>query len=186
MKTYIKYSLVVAFSLTLSSCFLFEQSSSENLGHIHVSAILVADTCGPGVVSSGSSMAYDIELQRNGSAITWIGPGGSRSGTMTDDENFCIELSANWNERESDPWLGDPGCEMVHLEQLCGTLEFEDQETDEETGPIVARITATHEAYVSGTQGSDCSDQIGITEGLYLSLPCQVVYEITGERAEDF
>ncbi len=187
MKTYTKQLLLLALVSAASGCFLFDQPApEETIGSVHVDAVLAADTCGPGSFPGGPSMSYEVEIQRSGDTLHWLGPGGEVQGSFTSDTTFCIELNDLWHVRDADPWYGDPGCDMQRIERLCGTLEFED--AVDETGADIQQLiglTARHEAFVAGTQTSNCSDQIGVSTGQYLTLPCQVAYELVGSPAFD-
>ena len=184
MKIY-KYFVLIVFSLMSSGgCFLVEQSSDENLGRVEVSALLVADTCCPGTVSSGPNMRFDVELHRQGSVLTWHGPGGRYQGSLTSDNQFCIDASRGWHVRDPDPWLGDPGCDISQIERLCGTLELETADEGSLDTDQVLSLTARHELYVSPGNGSVCDELIGLSSGQYLALPCQVVYDMTGDALE--
>ncbi len=184
MKTYIVKSCLIVAVLLGSSCFLFEQSNAENIGHVMVEAILVADTCGPGTVSAGPTMSYEVELNRSGDSLTWHGPGGTVQGFFTSDDEFCIELGSQWHVRDADLWFGDPGCDMTRVERLCGTLTFAEPELEDEPAQVTS-LTARHEAFVANVGGTNCDDQVGISEGQYLALPCQVAYELVGISAEE-
>ena len=169
-----------------SGCFLFDSAGTEeDLGELHIEAQLVADTCGPGAFPEGPSMAYDVDLRRQGDTLYWVGPSGTVLGRFSSDRDFCIQLDDQWHVRDADPWYDDPGCDLRRIERLCGTLDFA-QETDE-TGAVSERVTSLvgrHEAFVSGTETSDCSDQVGVSEGQYLTLPCQITYELQGAPVE--
>lgn len=186
MKNHISLVYVITVALMASSCFLFDQSADESIGSVHIEAALVADTCGPGVNTNGSTMDYDVELQRNGETIRWLSPWGSVSGALTDDDEFVIEVGDQWIVRDADPWLGDPGCAMQQLERISGTIEFETIEDENDVSEeVVSSITATHESFIAPTTGSDCSNLLGISEGTYLTLPCQIAYDIVGTPLED-
>lgn len=146
--------------------------------------MLVADTCGPGTVSSGSTMSYEVELSRRGSALVWVGPGGTFQGSLTDDDEFCIEVTNSWQVRQPDPWYDDPGCQMNRIERLCGTLELAEGDQSEMEVEQVTSVTARHEFFVSYVTGTSCPELLGISEGQYLALPCQVVYDIEGLSIE--
>lgn len=182
-----KHTILILTALT-ASCFLFDQSTEETLGQVHVEAALVADSCGPQTVSMGSTMSYEVELSRSGDSLRWMGPSGSIEGAFLSGDEFCIELADSWHVRDADPWYGDPGCEMQRVERLCGVLELEEEPLDdasEGAAPVLVGLTGRHEAFISGTEGSDCSDQLGLQEGQYLALPCQVVYDLVGTAIED-
>lgn len=186
MKTYI-YPLTVVVALLSGGCFLFDQSEDEPLGTVHVEALLVADTCGPGMTSGDPTMSYEVDLRRSGDTLHWSGPAGSHQGSFASDDEFCIEINASWHVRDPDPWYGDPGCDMVRQERLCGELAFSENQDDVAGEDLqqVVRMTARHEAFISGNTGSDCSDQIGLSAGQFLALPCQVAYTLTGAPLED-
>jgi hypothetical protein len=168
-------------ALSAGGCFLVDQQSTENLGRVAVSASLSIDTCGPGTVSAGPSLEYEVNLERQGSTLMWNGPSGRFTGTLSGDDRFCIELDRGWHVRDADPWLEDPGCDMSQIERLCGTIVTEEREDGAEE---VASLTARHEVFVSSNPGSNCVELVGITQGQYLTLPCQVIYEMTGTPAE--
>lgn len=186
MKAYI-YPLVIAVALLSGGCFLFDQSEDEPLGSVHVEALLVADTCGPGVTSGDPTMSYEVDLRRSGDTLHWSSPGEAYQGTFSSDDEFCIVLNAEWHVRDPDPWYDDPGCSMVRQERLCGEVAFSQSETDASGAALqqVVNLTARHEAFISGNTGSDCSDQIGLAAGQFLSLPCQVAYTLTGSAIEE-
>jgi len=143
--------------------------------------VLATDTCGPVITSAGSYLDYDVDLSRSGDRLIWDGPGGTYEAALSDDDEFCVEYSAQWHVRDADEFYGVAACDMVQVERLCGTLTIEG-EGDEET---VTAMTGRHDAYVSGATGADCRDQIGVGTNLYLALPCQVAYTLTGVPPED-
>lgn len=165
-------------------CFLFDQQTGDSLGRVEVNALLVTDTCGPGTVSAGPSLHYEVEVQRQGSSLTWVGPSGRFTGTLSGDDEFCIELNRSWHVRDPDPWLDDPGCDMSQIERLCGTIETEVLDEGGVESEQITSLTARHEVFVSYNLGSNCTNLVGITEGQYLTLPCQVVYDMTGTPLE--
>ncbi len=86
--------------------------------------------------------------------------------------------------RDPDPWMEDPGCDMSQIERLCGTLDLQaDDENSLESEQVVS-LTARHEVFVAPSEGSYCPELIGISSGQYLSLPCQVVYDMSGDALE--
>jgi len=186
MKHYIFSIATLVCSFTLSGCFLFEQPEEEPLGAVHVDALLVSDTCGPGITTGEPTMSYDVEIRRSGDSIVWSGPAGTVQGTFSSDESFCIEQSSQWHVRDADPWYEDPGCDMVSIERLCGTLTLESvSDASEADSQEVTGLLGRHEAFISGTTGSNCSDQVGVAEGQYLDLPCQITYSLTGVQLQD-
>lgn len=184
MQTYTKRALVLAVAVASGGCFLMDQSNEVELGRVEVNALLVADTCGPGTVSAGPSMEYEVELRRNGSTLLWDGPGGTVRGTFLSGDEFCIELARSWHVRDPDPWFDDPGCDMSQIERLCGTLELVEGDASQMETERVTSLTARHEAFVSHDTGSVCTELVGISEGQYLTLPCQVVYDLEGMAAD--
>jgi hypothetical protein len=173
-------------ALPAGGCFLFDlggdddDGEEEPLAGVHVDAVLSNDTCGPTMTSAGAYTEYDVDLSRSGDRLVWDGPGGRFEAALSDDGEFCIELDAQWHVRDADEFYGVAACDMVRIERLCGALSFEG-EGDEET---VTGMTGRHDAAVSAATGADCRDQIGVGNGLYLALPCQVAYTLTGTPNE--
>jgi hypothetical protein len=121
----------------------------------------------------------------SGSTLTWVGPGSQASGTCDEDGRFSIEITRTWNVRDPDPWSGDPGCDMMEVERLSGTLVLDEQERDGgATERAVQSLDGRHELYDAAQSGTSCPELIGVQSGQVLALPCQVAYELTGTPAD--
>jgi hypothetical protein len=169
----------------LPGCFLFGESDTTLIGRFAVEARLVADSCGPGTVDADPLLQYNVELRQGGSVVTWDGPGLTLQGPLGADDQFCIDDSSTWKVREADLWLEDPGCSMTRIERLCALLEdLKEVDTVEEGEPLASSFTGRHELFISHEGGSDCTDQLGLADGQYLTLPCQVTYDIVGQLVE--
>lgn len=175
-------AVLLAFALLAvpaSGCFLFDPGDDADeapLGTLHVDAVLATDTCGSTMTSGGAFVDYDVDLSRAGDTLIWDGPGGRFEAALSSDGEFCLEFDAQWHVRDADLFYGIAACDMVQIERLCGALALEDE--------TVTAMTGRHDAAVSGATGADCRDQIGVGSGLYLALPCQVAYTLTGAPAE--
>ena len=176
---------MAALAVTLHGCFLFDQSSATRLGVVEVSAVRVSDTCGPGLDTGGAAVTYSVELSVSGSTLTWAGPAGRAQGRYDGAGGFCIELAGTWHVRDADPWYGDPGCDMVSLERLCGTVEVTEEESPAGTVDTrAAGLSARHETFLAPADGSYCPELIGLSAGQFLALPCGVAYELTGTPSD--
>jgi hypothetical protein len=175
---------LAAVAPSASGCFLFDLGNDDTdaapLAAMHVEAVLVTDTCGATMTSGGALVEYDVDISRSGDRLIWDGPGGRFETTVSDDGQFCIEYDAQWHVRDADLFYGIAACDMVQIERLCGALTVEGEGEDE----TVTGMTGRHDATVSGATGADCRDRIGVGNGLYLALPCQVAYTLTGSPTD--
>lgn len=141
----------------------------EPVGTYAVTAAVGESSCGPGIGGSGP-LEFEVEIRRDGEVGYWIGPDGlARVGRIDEQGTYRFKLEQRIQVR-----AGDAQTAPCVMDQV-----------DEVTGTAAGSLIGTEALAIAVTAGADCSDQMGITTGKFLALPCEIRWELEGAAKED-
>jgi hypothetical protein len=161
--------LVALGALSLAACAGAggERALGGDLGTFRVAASEQENSCGPGVLGAPPSFDFDVELSSDVREIFW---NNEIAGTL--DQRKRFELRASVMVEGED--LGtQPTCRIERRDHVWGTLRDSKAGIDGFTGTMTYDFRAALEAIC------DAFDQ---EQAALPVLPCQMRYEITGER----
>lgn len=140
----------------------------EPVGTYAVTASLGESSCGPGIGDAGPRQ-FEVELRRDGEVGYWIGLDGvARVGRIDEQGAYSFRLEQRIQVRAGDAQTTP--CLMDQVDVVSGTAS--------------SSLTGTEALAIAVTPGADCSDQMGITTGKFLSLPCEIRWELEGGANE--
>lgn len=170
------------------------QLPGESLGQYRISGTLVENTCGEGHPAP-ESFSFHVELraERQGSRGYWklpegpavpgnVSPAGAFRFEQRDEVVAIPEDLPNWVT----------GCMVERLEIVAGNIlrsvESDGGQPDagrpdaDPSGAEPGALRGTTTVTVSPLAGSDCSPLLLPNGGAFPVLPCQLRWELTGER----
>ncbi len=152
----------------------------DAVGTYRVAARLEENGCGPSTPASVSA-EFDVEIRREGETGFWIPQGQPPvTGVLDDRGIFLFQVAARLVVREEDPVLGLAACVLDRIDEVRGTVTVAD-EADASAAPD-GRLLGEQTLSVAAASGADCSDRIGLAEGQFLGLPCQIRYALEGDE----
>jgi hypothetical protein len=166
-------------SLLLSACNPGDLPGRE-VGTFRVSARLDENGCGPSAQAS-VSVEFDVEIRRDGDRGYWIPQGQAPvSGVLDERGAFLFQVASRVAVREEDPAAGLAACTMDRFDEVRGTVTVASDADASAVAP--GRLLAEETLSIGATSGSDCSDRIGLGEGQFIGLPCQIRYGLEGDE----
>jgi hypothetical protein len=177
------------------------------MGTFEVHALMMTNTCGPQAVSIPAALQYQARLGYNRGVASWELPQSriSATGSWTDvPPSFRFTNDTYRTVREAVPVYGLAACVMHRFDVIEGTLsgslhdlaaeaaaldanpmdgldateQLVPDDAGTDAGP--ASIAATETIAYGPSAGSDCRDAIGVGQGQFLTLPCQITYAMNG------
>ncbi|MBI2896860.1 MAG: hypothetical protein HYY06_25100 [Deltaproteobacteria bacterium] len=140
----------------------------EPVGTYSVTASLDESTCGPGV-EGPEARDFEVELRRDGEVGYWIRPDGVLwMGTIDDQGTYRFRIEQTIQVRAGNEQVAP--CVM--------------EQVDEISGAAAGSFSGTEALAIAASAGADCADQMGITSGKFLDLPCQMRWDLEGDVKE--
>jgi hypothetical protein len=168
----------------------------ESLGQYRITGTLVENTCGAGHPAP-PSLFFHVELRANreGSLGYWKLPEGPAvAGSMSAAGAFRFEQRTQVVAIAEDPSNWVPGCSVERLEVVAGQLAATTLDggtaadaaapdaARADAGPSAASLRGTTTVTVTPVAGGDCTPLLLPNGGAFPALPCQLRWELTGER----
>lgn len=138
-----------------------------DLGTFRVAANEANNSCGPGALGSEPSFDFDVELSSDALEIFW---NNQNAGTLDQRNRFDLRASV---VVEGEALGTQPTCRIERRDRIWGTLRESDTGIDGFTGTMTYDFRAAFEAI--------CDDFDREQAGVPV-LPCQMRYELEGER----
>lgn len=150
----------------------------EPVGAFHVTAKLVANSCG----QASNPWEFDVRLRHEETTLYWVQGSVPVSGKVDASAHVVLTSTSSDTVRPADTRAA--GCVLTRDDKLDVIL------SDAASGAAVDPATTTSFvgtlAYHFGTTSdSDCSDQTTAGGGEFTTLPCDVRYELTAKRTGD-
>jgi hypothetical protein len=172
-------------------------------GTFDVQATMMTNTCGS-QVSGSSHLSFQAQLAYNNTgASTWTLPqtGASASGTWTAaPPSFRVTLDQYSMLRQGDARYQLAPCEIHRFDVIDGNVTGVLPDVNAtmldaganmvmdgasmlvpDAGPTTFAATETIEYGV--VDGADCHDFLGVGQGQFLTLPCEITYAMNGTLA---
>jgi hypothetical protein len=143
----------------------------EALGTFHVEASETQNSCGSGALGSAGSFEFDVALSRAATELFWDGRVGGHI-----EPSLQFSFSADVLVVVRPPGPGG-GCSMRRTDGIQGVLE------DDGAGGVGA-FTGQLDYAFAVDASTDCGADDLIAQGLS-HLPCDMQYELRGERAPE-
>jgi hypothetical protein len=144
----------------------------DDLGGFHVAATELTNGCGAGALGSRPRFDFEIELSRESTQIFW-----GRAASSRLDAQLGFEFLASVRVPIAEPSAISRGCTIGRADRIAGSLDADD-------GGEVLSFSARMSHFFDTELGSDCSLDDQIAAGLP-RLPCEMAYELTGERTRE-
>lgn len=145
------------------------------LGTFHVSAKLTQTTCG----QVPDPWEFDVRLNHEGSTLYWIQGGVPIQGQVDSRASTRLEAEIVQEVRAADAKSKIPACTVARTDVLTVTLADANAQPSPDPGQM-ERFTGALVYTFAPTEGSECADQL--TTGAFAALPCQVSYDLTGDK----
>lgn len=149
----------------------------ESLGTFRVTGALVSSTCGP----TPNPWEFDVKLRHDAvTTLYWVQGGAPISGKLDPMARSTMKATEMRSVRPADAKTKRAACNLTREDNL-------DLVLSPVTTPVTDVKTATTfkgtlKYKFAPTQGSECEDQLLDTGGDFATLPCEVSYEIGGEK----
>jgi hypothetical protein len=144
-----------------------------SVGVFHVAGRLVSSTCG----ATPNPWEFDVRLRHDASTLYWVQGGAPIQGHVDPQAHAVLTTRDLHTVREADAKTKTPACVVSRTDTLDvvltagGAAPADLATTDAFKGSLAYRFAPEGDA--------DCGDQVGST---FASLPCDVVYEIAGNK----
>lgn len=160
--------------------------AGESIGQFRVTGTLEQNTCADGHPAP-TTLTFYVELRSEpGSSYGyWKLPDAPLvSGVLEGDGDFRFTNSQQVTGVQPDPSTGVVGCDLRRDEIVAGTL---DQATDggaqiADGGAGNADLRGSTTITVTPVAGGDCSPLLLPAGGAFPVLPCELRYQLVGER----
>lgn len=160
---------------------------------------LEQNACGSGYPAP-EQLLFHVELRDvHGSLGWWRLPDAPIASGVLEEGRFRFEHHARVVAAPAQPERGLPGCSLDRVETIEGALHIrdasladggvpdgsrnEDASTAEAAG--AQRLEGTTTVRVSAAAGSDCSSFVGAGTGQFPALPCELRFQLVGDRLDD-
>lgn len=150
-----------------------------SLGTFHVSAKLVASTCG----AVPDPWEFDVKLAHEESTLFWIQGGAPVQGTMDRTARATLKTTDSRELRAADAKTKRAACVVVRDDLLDVALAGEKPEVPLTTVGEATRFSGKLTYRFSPMQGAECSDQTLDQGGDFAALPCEVSYDLTAAQS---
>jgi hypothetical protein len=187
---------IVSALVVLAGCDL--GNPGDLVGEMTVTASLRENNCGTAVGTVPTTADTHVKLYERAGVLTWMGSLGTFVAEIDEEGNFVFRSSGSQVLRAEQP-DGYGGvlaaCTVNAAEEIRGklvrrvttdadaadgTAEPADGGETEPAPP--ASVTATDTLQVAPTSGSNCSDFVGVSSGLFQALPCRVILDLSGSE----
>lgn len=165
----------------------------DAVGTFKVKVSLQDNGCGPGAVYTNDGRSYSVELREDAEKGRgyWHVPKQHPLTGSIEGETFTFSYDSVVASTPAD--AGVPGCTLTQTEVLTGTFvradagaaavedasaDARDAGDDGDAGSA-HDLEATHTLTISAAAGSSCASAL-TPRGRFTSLPCTVVYALTG------
>jgi hypothetical protein len=139
----------------------------DDLGTFRVEASESDNSCGPAALGAQPSFDFDVELSSDALEIFW---NNQSAGTLDQRKRFDLRASV---VVEGEDLGTQPTCRIERRDRIWGTLRDSDTGIDGFTGSMTYDFRAAFEAICDEFD----REQAGVPV-----LPCQMRYELEGER----
>jgi hypothetical protein len=160
--------------------------AGDPIGTFEVRGSLLETSCAEGHPAP-PLLTFRVELRAEPgySYGYWKLPDGPLIGGVLDREGmFRFEHRARVPAVPADAETGVLGCVLERRETVAGQLEDEAAIDDGGVGQEAASFTGTTTIAVSPIAGGDCTPLLLPFGGAFPELPCQLRYDLAGQRIE--
>jgi hypothetical protein len=151
------------------------KAPGDMLGVYDVSGTLQQSTCGAGALGSTPTWDFEVKLTRFENDIYWLNGAQTIPGDIASD-GVTFSITSSVEEQISAPEGAELGCTVIRNDDAEGKLS--------DSGTDVESFDGTLSFDYETLTGSDCSSWVG-TMGAVEVLPCQMSYDLTGERSAE-
>ena len=142
-----------------------------SLGTFRVVGTLKSTSC----AESPNPWEFDVKLSRDASTLYWLSGGVPASGTIDASSHAILSSIDTRTVRAADPKTKTPACIMARTDTLEATL------SKDPISSFIGNLTYRFDV----PEDADCSDQLVSSGGGFQALPCEVTYQIAGEKTGD-
>lgn len=174
-----------------TACLTPEEGAStegDEVGTYQVQASLTDNQCGEGHPAPAAlDFVVDLAHLPGSTRGYWKLPDGPQlEGELERGAGFRFVSSSDAVAIEPDPNTGAPGCSVTRTEIVEGTLEAgEDAAPDAgPDAPGEERLVGTTTVRITAVPGGDCTALLSVYGGPFPTLPCDLEYDLAGERME--
>jgi len=151
----------------------------ESLGVFGVSGKLVSSTCG----ATPNPWKFDVRLRHEANTLYWVQGAAPIAGQVDATAHTLLKSSDVHEVRPADAKSQTAACSMSRDDVLDLVLAPVVTPVKDVGGVTSFKGTLTYR--FAPTQGSSCEDQLLEAGGDFAAIPCDVKYEVDGQRTGD-
>ena len=148
--------------------------TNANLGDFTLKLKMTQSTCGQSVLGLADQWSFDVSLAHQGAVATWSSGGATIQGVFEPDQKTVDFTSSVTIDMRKDALPGSqplPACSILRADEAMLDLDAADP----------AKSLTGELSYTFGpTLHSNCADLVYGQSPQFTSLPCKVIYSVTG------